>query len=120
MKITYDGIELDCHKKYPTLTPKQKDAICNGCGPAGWKMGIFLNNIYGLSIKEICNIHDVDFHTYTSSKGFNIANDRLHDNLTAYCNAKSANWFMRFLRGRRIKKMVFFVESPLGWAAFNA
>ena len=117
MKIIIDDIPLDCHKGYTKLTVAQKDSICNGCGPSGWRANFVPNTFYGLSIKELCNIHDYDFSVYKTIKGFNIANDRLYNNFITYINAKS-NWFMAILRRRRAKTYCMFVESQLGVDAF--
>lgn len=45
------------------LTPKQKEDLCNGCGPQGNFFHQILSwgvpdNLIGLDISEACNIHD--------------------------------------------------------------
>lgn len=43
---------------YQQALPSVREQVINGCGPGGWKVDLIPDTVYGLSIKEACNIHD--------------------------------------------------------------
>jgi hypothetical protein len=47
---------------YYNITSEEKLVICNGCGPGNWKFDIVPDTIYGLSIAEVCNVHDYMYY----------------------------------------------------------
>ena len=45
---------------YKALTQEQMCEVCNGCGPASWK--VRLDNMLGVNLFEPCAIHDYDYN----------------------------------------------------------
>ena len=44
------------------LKTKNSKKLLNGCGGVSWKRFFIPNNLFGLSIKDSCNIHDYSYH----------------------------------------------------------
>ncbi len=59
-----------------TKNPGRLAHIVNGCGAAGAKFDFVPDSIYGLSIKEACNIHDYMYHVGDNSED-KIISDRV-------------------------------------------
>ena len=119
MKITYDGIKLDCHKGYLKASPKQRAEICNGCGTAGWKGALVPETMWGLNIQVACQIHDYDYWKYTSAKGKKIADDRFLLNLNRIIEDKTKWTIVKWMRKRRAYKYYLAVKY-MGEEAFYA
>ena len=52
-------LTLYAPEEYIRATSEQRAAICNGCGPASlWKFSLISDMLFGLCIKEACDIHD--------------------------------------------------------------
>ena len=91
--ISRRGVLLECHNRYTTLTQKEKDEICNGCGPAGWKGELVPETMWGLKVTEICNIHDFDYHIGQTMDDKKIADNRFLKNLCKYVK-KLSPWYL--------------------------
>ena len=52
------GTSLYAPESYAIADDLIKGLICNGCGAKGLGGWVVPNTMYGLSIKEACNIHD--------------------------------------------------------------
>ena len=83
--------------------------ITNGCGPSGWKIDIVPDTIYGLSIRDECNGHDVDWHFAESWAGAIIGNNYFskavhykinqHAWLLRWPRRIRFNWYMNSVSG---------------------
>jgi len=84
--------------------------ICNGCGAAngGWKNKLIPETIYGLNIKECCQIHDFMYFFGVSKYGKILADKVFLTNM--YRLIADGNYWLRFLRRRRAKKYYLAVK----------
>lgn len=83
-------LTLYAPNKYWTASEAYLKKICNGCGAKG---GINVpNNLFGLSIKKPCNIHDVMFEEGETYADFLFANAIFLLNMTIVIIVGS-NWF---------------------------
>ena len=73
--------------------------ITNGCGPGGWKFDLVPDTIWGLSIKDECNNHDVDWHFAESWAGAMLGNT-VFEKAVHYKIGQHA-WILRGLRRLR-------------------
>jgi len=48
-------------ESYWLASREVRDQVTNGCGPKGWKVDLVPDTIWGLSIKEECQIHDWEY-----------------------------------------------------------
>ncbi|KAF0235072.1 MAG: hypothetical protein FD177_231 [Desulfovibrionaceae bacterium] len=53
-------VPLIAPPEFYALTPEQKADICNGCGARGSHVPV-PDTIWGLDIREACNIHDYNY-----------------------------------------------------------
>lgn len=51
-------IRLYAPPAYWLLSPEVRERLVNGCGPGGWKFDLIPDTVWGLSIREACDIHD--------------------------------------------------------------
>lgn len=101
-------IPLYFPKSYLLATEKEKNKVCNGCGA---KDGIKVpDTIYGLCIKEICNIHDWMFERGITLSDLIFANAMFDYNLRALIKNESSQP-MRYLRLMRADKYSYMVEK---------
>lgn len=61
-KFEQTHISLDVYILRKPENAEEFKRITNGCGPAGWKIDIIPDTIYGLSIFDECCNHDIDWH----------------------------------------------------------
>ena len=102
------ALKLYAPKDYWKLTKEEKSEICNGCGAKG---GIKVpDTMYGLDIKEACNIHDFMFNDGATYGDFLFSNAIFIFNLTSIIIHKS-NWFTATLRLSRSTK--YFIAVAL-------
>lgn len=89
---------------YPTgywnVSEEYREKNCNGCGTAGWKGAIVPDTMYGLSIVEACNIHDVAYSLGRTLQDKIAADLDFYENLKIII-AENSNWFTRKLRNVR-------------------
>lgn len=99
---------------YWAMTPEEKATICNGCGAKG---GITVpDTMWGLSIKEACNIHDHMYQVGKTYGDFLFANAMFMFNLTLII-VKGSNWFTMTPRLSRATKY-FIAVALYGHDAF--
>lgn len=116
MAITASG--LSCAESYLKASPELRDAICNGCGPAAAKFDFVPDSMYGLSISEVCDIHDWDYHEGKTIEDKQLADRRMHNNLLRRINFEPSNFLIRWLRQRRAKLYYLAVKwrgGPAYW-----
>jgi hypothetical protein len=94
---------------YEDAPLQAKEDICNGCGEKGsWKSKFVPETIYGLNIRETCQIHDWCYFFGISDYGKELADDMFLENM--YILIKNGSWWLRFLRRRRAKKYYWAVK----------
>ena len=99
---------------YWILTPDEKQEICNGCGA---KNGINVpDTMWGLSVTDICDIHDYMFKIGKTYGDFLFANAIFIFNLSVKIIANS-NWFMTTLRMVRATEY-FIAVMKMGESAY--
>jgi hypothetical protein len=89
-------------KEYPDIL----EDLTNGCGPKGILDWVIPDNLYLLSIKPACKIHDWCFAVWNDKHGFSFGNNLFRNNMqriieTAYEKSGKGLW-ARFLRKRRM------------------
>lgn len=103
MNVSYG---LDAPQSYLDALPEVVAQVVNGCGPGGWKFDLIPDTIWGLSIKEACNIHDWAYTTgMTIDDKYAADNQFLHNCLALVANAKGF-WatMLRPMRRMRAKE----------------
>jgi hypothetical protein len=96
---------------------KERRRICNGCGLNGWKGKLVPENIYGVSIKEACNIHDWMYHHGASMADRETADDLFLENMLSLIN-NQGGWISWLRRYRAVSYYNAVVE--FGDDAFNS
>jgi hypothetical protein len=93
--------------------------LVNGCGPGGWKGVAIPDTVYGLSIKQACDIHDF-MYLYGETEAERKEADQwfshnMHVIVVNHYEASTLPSFLKnlmlFLRRRRIKKYYLFVRA---------
>lgn len=95
MKTKKKFVRLTAPEEWWDLTEIQRKDICNGCGAKGG-VDYVPDTMYGLSVKEACDIHDFCYH---------IGMDRWEADIMFYSNMRKlinrgSRW-LRWLRNRR-------------------
>lgn len=100
------------------------EAQGNGCGRAGWEGKAVPDTLYGLSVRNICNVHDVECDYVWSLALSKIERKQMipaeadewldraevcvdgmfGQNLKAVVHLESSNWVIRYLRQKRANK----------------
>jgi hypothetical protein len=109
--------------KYKSREPELLAEIVNGCGPAGWKSKWIPDTIYGVSIREACNIHDFMYHIGTCEADRDEADRVFKNNMLRIITAESSTDFTLWLRRQRVLKYYWFVHNMGGtyfWADKNS
>ena len=91
--------------------------ITNGCGPEGWKIDIVPDTIYGLSIREECNNHDIDWHfadTWAEAKAGNLMMKK-----AVHYKIKNSAWILRGLRYIRFYWYMLSINGPYARYHYN-
>lgn len=113
--MSKETLTLYAPLSYHQASCAAKRKVCNGCGAKG---GIKVpDTMYGLDIKEACNIHDWMFKHGKTYADFLFANGIFQVNLTRIIVQQSANKFMIMLRLRRASKY-FNAVAMLGQDAY--
>lgn len=82
-------MELLAPDEYFALTPEQKAAICNGCGPADcWKARLVPDELLGVDFTACCDAHD---YMYWLGRDKDQADVWLLANMAAACVAEHAS-----------------------------
>jgi len=103
--------------EYWQLPPAAKALICNGCGKKGGLK--FPNRIWGLDIRDVCNIHDYMYYAGQTEADREEADRVLRNNLLRIIEADSADIpLLKALRRRRAAKYYYAVRwfgGPAFW-----
>ncbi len=105
-------------KDYYQAPQSQVDEVTNGCGPAGWKIDVVPDTIYGLNVNGACNPHDWMYEFGETRGDKEYADEIFLDNLNTIIDNKGGySWFV-WLRKRRAKKYYYAVKLA-GEDSFN-
>ena len=116
-----DGPTLFAPSTYWAATPEQRATVCNGCGTAGWKGALVPDTIWGLSVREACDIHDWMYeHGATESDRLD-ADSAFLNNLIRLIN-HHGGWLAWARRRRALKcyEAVNCFGGPAYWDPKNA
>lgn len=105
-------------KAYLESRQSELDEITNGCGPAGWKVDLVPDSMYGLSIAEACNIHDFSYYIGETTEDKEFADKAFLENLNTIIDNKGGNRLIVWLRKRRAKTY-YLAVSKFGDDAFK-
>lgn len=105
---------------YKKLTAAALAALANGCGVIGWKIDLVPDTLWGLAIKEACNIHDYMYHTGETIEDKNEADRVFLNNMLRLITAKTKYKWLRNLRRRRALLYYFAVKNFGGPAFWDA
>ena len=94
-------VELYAPEPYSRLSLQERSDICDGCGTRGWKGKIVPDNIFGLSIKEACNIHDYMYYVGQTIQDKQEADRTFLNNILRCIDASDSYWFMDIIRRKR-------------------
>ena len=94
-------------------TPKQD---CNGCG-SGWNAKIVPDTIYGMSITDVCCIHDFGYEVGKTIEDKESADRAFLNNLLRKIDANPHWWYPKRLARIRAKEYYEFVKY-FGGTAF--
>lgn len=101
---------LTASQSYLDASPEVVAAVVNGCGPGGWKFDIIPDTVFGLSIKEACNIHDWDYAEGSTAEDKRLADYRFKNNCYAIID-NADGWFNRMLRYHRTIRVIEYYEA---------
>lgn len=94
--------------------------VVNGCGVGGWKGKLVPDTVWGLSIREACNIHDWMYHEGDTIKEKEEADRVFLNNMLRLVDAGA--WWLRGVRRRRAHKYYLAVRmfgGPAFWEGKN-
>lgn len=103
---------------YWSLSPEGKASLCNGCGAKGYGWTV-PDTIWGLSITEICDIHDVMYAWGVDESDREEADRVMKNNMLRKIEAKTKWRMLKMLRSRRALKYYWAVRSFGGPAFWN-
>lgn len=115
-------MELFAPESYWTLSKPFKKVIVNGCGPGGWKFDLVPDTIWGLNVREACDIHDFMYYLGSDNEDKDRADRVLLNNLNRIIEAKTRwKWLKSF---RRRRAMVYYLSvksfgGPAFWRGKN-
>lgn len=92
--------------------------IVNGCGPAGWKIDLVPDTIWGLSITKACDIHDFCYFLGETLADKVEADKLFLENINVLIANKGGWRWLQALRRRRARTY-FNAVSRFGMDAFN-
>jgi len=108
---------------YSNIFGEYKNAICNGCGSKGLGGFFVPNTLWGLSIKESCNIHDFMYFAGESIDDKNSADRAFLNNMIRTIDANKSWRVVNYLRKNRAfiyYKIVKTFGGPAFWDKKNA
>lgn len=106
---------------YQRLLPEEKADICNGCGAKfGVSKWLVPNRMWGLNVKEACNIHDYMYHIGSTLEDKAEADRVFLNNAIRLINDASP-WLAGFRRRRALKyyEAVHLVGGAAFWKGKN-
>lgn len=90
------GVFLFDNYGYGNAPEAQRKAICNGCGPGGWKIDLVPDSLLGLSIQDSCQLHDWDYHNGKTAADKDVADRTFRNNMLRQIEYGTAkNWLAR-------------------------
>lgn len=111
LKLKHD-IPLCLPSWWNQIKKEKRAAVMNGCGPSSWKTKF--NTVWGLDIKDACNVHDVE---YVFGNSRSSADARLFANLCLLIAARSSRILMPFRIIRAFTMYALVRES--GWRFYS-
>jgi len=117
-----DKVKLFAPKEYWLLSPEEKASRCNGCGTKGLGGWLVPDTLWGLSIEEVCNIHDFMYGEGMVQADKEAADRVFLNNMVRVINAKTRFGCLRALRLQRAMKYytaVSVVGGPAFWHGKN-
>lgn len=105
--------------QYQATNPEYLAALCNGCGPAGWKYDIIPDQILGCYVGEACNIHDYEYHLGQTEEHRKRADENFYNNLIKICHNHGGPWYVKEWRKKRVRKYYNAVRK-FGQKAFES
>jgi hypothetical protein len=115
-------MELYCPEGYKKLSKIDKEEICNGCGPKGWKFDFVPDKIWGLNIYYICCIHDFMYFEGVCIEDKEEADRVFLNNMLRLIDFKTRYRWLRWLRKQRAYKYYLAVKhfgGPAFWEGKN-
>ena len=114
-------VKLWCPESYKRATAEERKRKCNGCGTKGLGGILVPDTMYGLNIKEACDIHDWMYAEGNTITHKNTADRVFRNNLLRIINARPhGRGIISFLRRRRARayyKAVKHFGGPAFWSA---
>jgi len=112
-----NGVTLVAPASFWLAAPGRRQNVCNGCGPGGWKWDIVPDTMYGLSVRDACDIHDWMYCHGKTVLDKDNADKVFKANLYQIIEKKTSFWPLKILR--RIRACWYYLAvSWLGHAAF--
>jgi len=106
-------MRLFAPRSYHRASEALRAAVCNGCGPAGWRINPIPQYILRACVREACDIHDWMYHS-----GHNRFQADLYFlmNLMILCS-RGSTWLFPF---RAFMALIYFLSVYLlGWRFFG-
>jgi len=100
-----------------SLTPEQKQEICNGCGPGAWKVDLVPDHPLGLHFDEACNIHDYCYAVGKTVADKEAADRIFFNNMLRVVDATTTGLF-EALQGRALALAYYEAVKHFGGPAF--
>ena len=113
-------VEMYAPEGYWKASLNEREAICNGCGTAGWKGKLVPDSIWGLSVVVACHIHDWMYHFGSTENDRKEADRVFLNNMLRIINQKGG-WLASL---RRYRAMTYYnavrnYGGPAFWANKN-
>ena len=93
---------------YYEASKEERDEIINRCGPDGFLNKFIPDHLFGLSIAEVCNIHDWEFSKAQSQDVLKKADLNFKNNLMVIVRNYTKNVFLKSIR-QAAAKIYFWV-----------
>lgn len=100
----------------------ERRQVCNGCGSKGWSNLLVPDYMWGISIREACDIHDWMYQEGQELEDKLRADRVFLNNLLRLIDARSKSRVLKFLRRRRARTYYLAVKYFGGdafWAGKN-
>ncbi len=122
--MTDEGrVKLYAPENYWSLTAKEHEENCNGCGPDGILSVVVPDTVYGLKITAACDIHDYMYVTAEATIAAKNEADRVFlNNMLRLVEARTKSWILKRLRIQRARiyyRAVAELGGPWFWKGKN-
>lgn len=94
------AVQLYAPESYVDASAAERAAVCNGCGPSGWKVDLVPDSLWGLSVAGACNIHDWMYHEGKTIEDKAGADRVMLNNMLRLVNGRTRWRWLRWLRRR--------------------